>query len=429
MYEIITISALILLNGLFSMSEMAVVSARKSKLALDAENGDKAAGKAAAMAEDPDNFLSTIQIGITLIGILTGLFSGAALAGSLAGWLSAAGIPGGYAHTAAQAAIVAIVTYLTLVFGELLPKRIGLAKAEAIAKVCAGPMLLLSKAMTPFVKLLSGSTALLFRVFGLGGEAAGVTEAEIKAMVKEGAHGGEVQPEEQNLVEKVFLMGDLNVDSIMTQRCDIVWIDINMDAEEIYGVIAGSMHELYPVADGSLDRLKGAVTLKQLVLNIGKPGFRLADHLSEPPYFYENTKVFRVVEHMRERRIARSIIVDEFGACVGIVSLKDIVETLFGSLPGEQDEPQIVERAGGGWFVDGSCTIVDFLARFGMEGSMPHEDFNTVAGLCINQLGRIPKRGDVFEWNGFSFEVADMDMAKIDTVIVQRHGQESPVKP
>ncbi len=421
MNEILIILALILLNGLFSMSEIALISARKSRLSSDAKNGDKGAKTALDMSEQPDKFLSTVQIGITLIGILTGIFSGAAVATELSHWLQSLGISSGYAMTIAQTAIVIIVTYLTLVFGELLPKRIGMSMSEKIAKMMSRPMNLLSKIVSPFVLLLSGSTSMLFKLMGLKEGETKVTEEEIKSIVQEGAENGVVQPMEQDLVERVFMMGDLNIDSIMTQRNDLVWLDVDMNAEQVSQILSETLFEFYPVADGSLDKLVGVVTLKQLVLYLNRSDFNIRKILTEPTYFYENTKVYKVMELMKEAHVSRGIVVDEFGTCIGIVTLKDIIEGLFGSMPEEHEEPQIIKRDNGeGWLVDGSCTMLNFLTYFNEEYKMVDEDFNTVAGLCINQLRHIPKRGEHFNWKKFCFEIVDVDHAKIDTILVNK---------
>ena len=415
------ILALILLNGLFSMSEIALIYARKSRLSSDAKNGDKGAKKALDMAEQPDKFLSTVQIGITLIGILTGIFSGVTIATPLSHWLENIGVPTGYAMTIAQTAIVIIVTYLTLVFGELLPKRIGMSMAEKIAKIMSRPMNLLSKIVSPFVLLLSRSTSMLFELMGLKDGNTKVTEEEIKFIVQEGAENGVVQPVEQDLVERVFMMGDLNIDSIMTQRNDLVWLDVSMNVGEVSKILSESLFDFYPVADGNLDKLLGVAALKQLVLYLNCPDFNIRNILTEPTYFYENTKVYKVMELMKEAHVSRGIVVDEFGTCIGIVTLKDIIEGLFGSMPEEHEEPQIIKRDNGdGWLVDGSCTMLNFLTYFDDEDKMVDEDFNTVAGLCINQFRHIPKRGEHFNWKRFCFEIVDVDHAKIDTILVNR---------
>ena len=264
MNEILVILGLILLNGILSMTEMAMVSARKSSLSTEARNGNERARRALSIAENPNRMLSTIQIGITLLGILTGIYSGSQLAGSLATLLDALGMAHNYSMTLAQGVIVIIVTFLTLLFGELLPKRIGMATAESIAKAMAAPMNYLSTMAAPFVWLLSKSTAVIFSLIGLRDEGSKVTEEEIKSIIQEGKDNGEVQPMEEDLVNRIFMMGDLTVGSIMTSKHDLVCLDLGQSAEEIKTVIRENLYEVYPVSEGSMDNIRGLALLKDL---------------------------------------------------------------------------------------------------------------------------------------------------------------------
>ena len=405
------------------MAEIALVSARKSRLSADAKDGDKGAKMALNLADNPDKFLSTVQIGITLIGILTGIFSGATVAMSLSKWLETLGVSDIYAMTVAKSCIVVIVTYLTLVFGELLPKRIGMTKAEKIAKFMSRPMNLLARMVSPFVMLLSGSTSLLYKILGLKNDDTKVTEEEIKSIVQEGTEDGVVQQVEQDLVERVFMIGDLNIDSIMTHRNEIVSLDVNMSADEVRQMLSEEMFDTYPVVDGDLDNLKGIVSLKDLVLSLDKPDFNLSGIVREAAYFYEDSGIYRVLELMKEKHITRGLVVDEYGSCIGIVSLRDIMEGLVGSMPdsADEDEAMIVEREDGeSWLVSGSCSMLEFLSYFDEEESVVNSNSNTVAGLCINTMKRIPKRGETFDWKQFHFEIVDMDRAKIDSILVKK---------
>ena len=284
MSEVFIIIGLIILNGIFAMSEIALISARKSKLGADSKKGNRSAEMALQLAEQPDRFLSTIQIGITLIGILTGIYSGDQIALIVKEWFISLGMSPGYAPAVAQTLIVILVTYLTLIFGELLPKRIGLCMAENVAKVVARPMYMLSRIASPFVWLLSGSTAFLFRVLGLKSKESKVTEEEIKSIVKEGTEDGEVQPVEHDIVERVFLLGDLEVDAIMTPRNDMVWLNNTMTSEQVKKIIADDMFAVYPVAEGDLDHVKGVVSLKKLFFALDKPDFNLDNIISEPTF-------------------------------------------------------------------------------------------------------------------------------------------------
>lgn len=422
MSELFIIIGLILLNGVFAMSEIALISARKSSLNTDAKKGNRAAKVVLKLANEPDRFLSTVQIGITLIGILTGIYSGNTIAVVFGEWLASLGIGSNYAFAIGQTLIVVIVTYLTLIFGELVPKRIGMSVAEKAAKVVARPMYYLSVIASPFVWLLSKSTSVMFGVLGIKSGENKVTEEEIKSIIQEGTEGGEVQPVEQDIVERVFLLGDLSVDSIMTHKSEIVWLDASMNAREVRQVLKKDLYEVYPIAEGDLDHVKGIITLKDLVLTLDRPDFNLNDLIRPATYFYENTNVYKVLEQMKAHNVSRGLICDEFGACIGIITLKDILEGLIGMVNDEPgNEPSIVPRKDGdGWLVDGRCTLYDFLTYFELEELYENADYTTLAGLIINQLGFIPASGERLTWKMFSFEVVDMDGARIDKVLVKK---------
>lgn len=419
MDEIIIILALILLNGLFSMAEIALVSARKSSLNVDAKKGNKAARAALKLSEEPDRFLSTVQIGITLIGILTGIYSGSKIAVLFTEWLSSLGVHYSYASQISQTLIVVIVTYLTLVFGELLPKRIGMNMAETIAKTMSRPMLFLSVAASPFVWLLSKSTTLLFNMLGLKKMESKVTEDEIKSMINEGKEDGEVQEVEQSIMERVFLVGDMNIDSIMTHKHDIVWFDISMNAEQVRNTMGDNIYELYPVCDGSLDKILGIVSIKDLVFTFGTEYFSLNSIISEPLYFYRDTSVYKVLEVMKKKGVSRGLVCDEFGSCVGIVTLKDMIHALVGTVDEEDEEILIVKRdKTEEWIVDGRCPIHKFLGYFDCNELYENKEYTTVAGLCLAQMKHIPSEGESFTWEIFRFEILDMDGARIDKFLV-----------
>ena len=295
MDEIFIIIGLIILNGIFAMSEVALISARKSRLSTDAKKGNKAANIALKLANEPDRFLSTVQIGITLIGILTGIYSGNKIAVSLTDTMLAWGVSATYASALAQGVIVVVVTYLTIIFGELVPKRIGLSVAEKAAKLVSRPMNVLSIVASPFVWLLSKSTSAMFNLLGIKDTDSKVTEEEIKSIIQEGTEDGEVQPVEQDIVQRVFLLGDLKIESIMTHKNDIVWLDTEMTPAEVKEVVQSELYEFYPIAEGDLDHVKGVVLLKDLVLHLYKPDFDLASLISEPVYFHEGMNVYKAV--------------------------------------------------------------------------------------------------------------------------------------
>lgn len=419
MSEIVIIVGLIILNGIFAMSEVALISARKSRLSTDAKKGNKSAKIALKLANDPDRFLSTVQIGITLIGILTGIYSGNKIAVEFTEIMKGWGVSASYAAALAQGVIVVVVTYLTIIFGELVPKRIGMSIAESAAETVARPMRILSVIALPFVWLLAKSTELIFNLLGIKENDNKVTEEEIKSIIQEGTEDGEVQPVEQDIMQRVFLLGDLKVGSIMTHKSDIVWLDIEMTASEVKNVLTENLYEFYPVAKGDLDHVKGIVNLKDLVLHLSEPDFNLSNLTHEAVYFHESMTVYKALEQMKEKRISHALVCDEFGACEGIITLRDILEGLVGNMDEAEDEPDIIKRVNKeGWLVDGQCSLYDFLCYFDRRDLFESDGYHTVGGLILQKLQHIPVSGETLEWNGFTLEVVDMDGARIDKVLV-----------
>ena len=419
--EIFIIIGLILLNGILSMSEIALVSARKARLELDAKRGNKSAQTALKLAGEPDRFLSTIQIGITLIGILTGLYSGEAFAYNLAEVVRHVPVLEPYALGVSKTIIVILVTYLTLIMGELVPKRIGMGYAERVSMLVAKPMYFLSKLALPFVWLLSKSTSLVIKITGIkANEENKVTEEEIKAIVKEGFDGGEVQEVEQDIVERVFNLGDRNVGSIMTHRSDLVWLDVTDSIEKIREKVQENLFNIYPVASEKFDNIKGVVYLKDLFGRIDEPDFSLEEVIRPAQYLPENQSVYNALEQFKEARVKYGIVTDEFGGIQGIVTLKDIMEGLIGQVPEVGEEAEIVQRADGSWLVDGQYNFYDFLEYFDMEDLYAEHDYNTLSGLILEILERVPKTGETLTWLTFEFEIVDMDGARIDKVLVKK---------
>lgn len=419
--EIFIIIGLILLNGILSMSEIALVSARKARLELDAKRGNKSAQTALKLAGEPDRFLSTIQIGITLIGILTGLYSGEAFAYNLAEVVRHVPVLEPYALGVSKTIIVIIVTYLTLIMGELVPKRIGMGYAERVSMLVAKPMYFLSKLALPFVWLLSKSTSLVIKITGIkANEENKVTQEEIKAIVKEGFDGGEVQEVEQDIVERVFNLGDRNVGSIMTHRSDLVWLDVTDSIEKIREKVQENLFNIYPVASEKFDNIKGVVYLKDLFGRIDEPDFSLEEVIRPAQYLPENQSVYNALEQFKEARVKYGIVTDEFGGIQGIVTLKDIMEGLIGQVPEVGEEAEIVQRADGSWLVDGQYNFYDFLEYFDMEDLYAEHDYNTLSGLILEILERVPKTGETLTWLTFEFEIVDMDGARIDKVLVKK---------
>lgn len=417
--EIVIIIGLILLNGVLSMSEIAMVSARKSRLEADVKKGSKSAKTALKLANAPDTFLSTIQIGITLIGILTGLYSGEVLAHSLGKVIALIEPLEPHAVAIAQTLIVIIVTYLTLIIGELVPKRIGMSASERVAKIVARPMNLLSKIALPFVWLLSKSTAITLKLLGINTQENNkVTEDEIKAIIQEGTDGGEIREVEQDIVERVFNLGDRNVGSIMTHRSEMVWLNVNYTKEQIEEIVKNNLFNTYPVADQNLDSIVGVVHLKDLFGRLDEEGFKLSKVLRAPQYIPENLSVYNALELMRTTGGRYGIVTDEFGSIEGIVTLKDIVRALIGSMPEIGEEQEIVAREDGSFLIDGQIPFYDFLAHFDMEDLYNEFNYNTLSGLILEELEHIPHTGEKLSWRNFDFEIVDMDAARIDKVLV-----------
>ena len=400
--EIVIILGLIFLNGILSMSEIAMVSARKSRLETAAKKGSKTAKTALRLANEPDRFLSTIQIGITLIGILTGLYSGEALAGDLARWLETIGIPQAHSLTLAKGIIVILVTYLTLILGELVPKHLGMNAPEKIARLIARPMEVLSKIASPFVWLLSASSQAVIRL----------------TIIQEGTEDGEIQEVEQDIVEKVFNLGDRKIGSIMTHRSDLIWLEIGESAESIRNKVKENVYTVYPVAHDELDHIEGVVYLKDLFSHLDEPDFKLADILRPAQFFPENQSVYNTLGHLKSDHIKYGLVTDEFGSIQGIVTLKDIVDVLLGEITESHDEPEIIRRDDGSLLVDGQCSFYEFLEYIDMECLYPEYDYNTISGLILHLLEHIPHTGEKISWHELEFEIVDMDGARIDKILV-----------
>lgn len=421
MDDIVIIVALILLNGIFSMSEIALISARKSRLSTDARHGSKGAATAMKLAEDPDRFLSTIQIGITLIGILTGLYSGAAIADEVGAQLQQWGLQPRLAHTTGQILIVAAVTYLSIVVGELVPKRIGLAAANSVAKVVSRPMHLLSVAAMPLVWLLSVSTAFFVKVLGLKKNANSVTEDEIKSLIQDGTDAGEVREVEQEIMERALILGDLRVSSIMTPKIDVATLSMDMSAEEIKRQLAEELHSSYPVRClKEKHDICGVVSLKQLILTIDNPGFRLEDVTSDPLFFPETMTVYDALDRLKSKNEHFALVCDEFGELAGVVTPSDILEGLVGVLSA-QTGSQYISPADGNdkWCVDAQIPFYDFLHHFELEDLYSPASYSTLGGFLLEELKYLPAVGEKLTWNNISFEIASMDSAKIGKVIVE----------
>ena len=421
MYDILIIFILILLNGFFAMSEIAVVSARKAQLQADAQKGSKSANRALSLIQEPERFLSTVQIGITLISIVTGIYASDDIAKQADAYLISLGMHHNIAHYISQISIVCIVTFFTILFGELVPKRIGLGSSEVIAKLVAPIMKMIAKVTSPFVWLLSKSTSVIFGLLNIQDKSQKITEDEIKNMVQEGTEEGEVQPVEQDIVERVFLLGDLKIDSIMTRRNEVTWLDINMTGEELKQKIRKNLFDMYPVADKNLDHILGVVYLKDLVLSINDSAFGLKPLIRPGTFFHEGASVYKVLEQMKKQQIGRALVCDEFGVFQGMITLKNIIEGLIGDINESNDDPDIVERSDhSGWLINGQCPFHDFLNYFDLDSLYSDYPYKTLSGLILHRLEHIPKVGKVVLWQDFRLEIIDMDGARIDKVLVTK---------
>jgi putative hemolysin len=420
--ELLIILLLILLNGVFSMSEIAIVSSRKTRLEMAAKRGNKSAKAALDIANAPNKFLSTVQIGITLIGILTGMFSGEKFTTDIKAIIEGFDFFRPYADTLAMVVVVIIITFLSLVLGELVPKRIGLSNPEAIAKIVARPMNILSTITLPFVWLLTFTGDLLVRLLSIKQSSdSRVTEEEIKAIIQEGAEGGAVQEIEQDIVERVFILGDRKVASLMTNRNDIVSLDINDSSEEIRNIVNIELHSMYPVYDEDPDNIKGVVVLKDLFAHLSAPDFSLKKYLRAPQFLTENTSVYKALQLFKEKGVHYGIVADEYGNTRGILTMNDVLEALVGNTSDfYSDEFSLEQRADGSYFIDGQYPFHDFLHHFELDELANEHSFNTIAGLILEELQHIPSEGEKIYWRDFEIEVIDMDGARIDKLLVKQ---------
>ena len=403
------------------MSEIALISARKNRLETAAKKGNTSAKTALDLANSPNKFLSTVQIGITLIGILTGIYSGDKITTDVETFFTTYTLTFPYAHTLAVSVVVVILTFFSLVFGELLPKRIGLNYPETIAKSVAVPMKVMSIVTAPFIWLLTTSTDFILKIFKIKPTADGkVTEEEIKAIIKEGTEVGEVQEIEQDIVERVFHIGDRKVNSLMTHRKSIVYLALDESYEELKAKILDELHSVYPVCNENLDEVIGVVLLKDLFANIEKGDFDLQKIMIEPVYFIEHTSAYKALENFKMSKIHYALVTDEYGVFQGIITLNDILEALVGDAADFSDEEyQLIAREDGTWLVDGQYSLHDFMTYFDLDDMLNDYEVTTVSGLIITELGSIPKQGEKLIWNKLEFEVMDMDGVKIDKILIK----------
>lgn len=421
MTEVIILALLILFNGLFVMSEIALVSARKARLETLANKGDLLAKRALKLAENPEKFLSTAQIFITLISILTGLYSGEKFSEHFKPFFEKFEFTREYADTIATVTIVIIVTFLSIIVGELIPKRMGMLRAEKIARIVAGPVNFLSVVTYPIVWLLSAISNLVFKIFNIKKSSdSAVTEEEIKAMISEGSEQGTIEEEEKEIIERVFHLGDRNITSLMTHRTDIVWFEENETVQTVKDRFDEIVYSSYPICEETVDHIKGIIYIKDL-LKVD-PGVKLKDIARKALFVPENNTAYQLLEKFKETQIHSCFIVNEYGTLEGLITLNDILGAIVGDVPQTgQEEYGIVERADGSYLVDAQIPFFDFLSKFEKMDWANQEghNFDTLAGFVLHELEHIPQTGETFEWRGFSFEVVDMDGQRIDKLLVK----------
>ncbi len=419
MNEILIILGLILFNGLFAMAEIALVSARKARLEGQANKGDALAKRALGLANKPDTFISTIQLVITLISLLTGIFSGDKIKEDLIKWLQQFPSVQPYSHGLATAIVVVSVTYVALVLGELVPKRIGLSNPESIAKKVTLPLTIIITITYPFVKLLTLSTNLITGIFRIRRNDNQVTEEEIKAIISEGTEQGTIEEAEQEIIERVFHLSDRNITSLMTHRSDIVWLDTSKTIGDVKNEMAEAIHSIYPVCDGNIDNVKGMVSIKDLFTNSNDT--LIASIIEQPMYVPENNTAYQVLEKFKETKIHHCFIVDEYGSLQGLITLNDILEAIVGDIPQHDEQDyEITEREDGSFLIDAQIPFYDFLRKFEKTEWINDEeyDFDTLAGFILHELKKIPSTGDKLKWKSFKLEIVDMDNHRIDKVLV-----------
>lgn len=426
--EILIIFFLILLNGVFSMSEIALVSSRKSKLEAAARQGDRSAKAAFDLANSPNRFLSTVQIGITLIGILTGVYSGDKITTDFEAFLAKLPFFSAYAHPLAVGLVVLFITYFSLILGELVPKRIGMANPEAIAKFVAAPMNVLSRITSPFISLLGFSSDLIIRILNLKPSDNSVTEEEIRSLIQEGTSGGVFEEIEQEIVHNVFQLGDRKVTSLMTNRKEIVWLDIEDSVGEIKARIYETKHSVYPLCRETVDNVLGLIYVKDLMgADLESQIAGLQALKKEPVYLPETNRAYQALEKFKENRVYFGIVVDEYGGVMGVVTMHDIVDVLIGDISEHGEyELEITDRGDGSYLIDAQLPFDDFIQYFELSlGDAERKElasFNTLGGFILHILEDIPETGERFDWKEFRFEVVDMDKSRIDKIMVTRLG-------
>jgi putative hemolysin len=416
--EIVMILVLILINAVLAGSEAALVASRKARLQQRSSEGDKLSGLALKLIEDPNTFLSTIQIGITLIGVLAGAVGGATIAETLASIFSNIPAIAPYSESLGLGIVVLMITILSLWLGELVPKRLGLHSPEKIARVVAGPMLFISRLFYPFIKLMSLATNFILRVMGVRATSEPpITEEELQMLISQGTQAGVFDEAEQDMVEGIFSLSDQRVYSLMTPRTEIVWLDIDDTVDVIRTKIAESDYSRFPVRQDSLETILGIVKSRDLLVqSLSGNEIKLKDQLKPAFFIPETMFASRALEIFKEKGTELLLVIDEFGGVQGLITINDILEEIVGEI--EIEEPQATQRQDGSWLLDGMLEVDEFKEIFNLDG-LPHEDeYETLSGFIMVSLGRLPQSADRFEWHNLRFEVMDMDGRRVDKVLV-----------
>jgi putative hemolysin len=423
--EILIILLLILANGFFSMSEIAVISSRKIRLQQWAGEGNKKAQAALRLANEPNSFLSTIQIGITLVGILTGALGGITVADRLKSFFTDLPYVGSYSNSIALGIVVVTMTYLSLVIGELAPKRLALNNPERIAALIARPMHFLALVATPVIRLLGSSTDLVLRLLRMSPSAEPpITEEEIKMLIEQGTSAGVFHETEGDMMERVLRLGDRSAGALMTPRKRVVWLDIKDSTERIRRKIARNPHSRFPVCHKRLGNVLGVVQVKDLLLRMLEGhSLSLEDALQRPLFVHEGTHVFELMKNLKQTGNQIALVVDEYGTIEGLVTLTDVLQALTGEITaGESIQPRVVCREDGSYLFDGTVLVDELKDIFNIRSLPDEEDgkYETIGGFIMTFLERIPITGDKFEYGGLRFEVVDMDGLRVDKVLVSR---------
>ena len=425
--EILIVLFLILLNGFFAMSETAILASRKARLQQRANEGDAKARQALTLAENPNRFLPTVQIGITLIGVLTGAVGGAVFADPLAAEMDLIPALQPYAHSVSLAIVVILITFFSMLIGELVPKRLALHDTEKVASNIAGFMSFVSTLFSPVVWLLEKSSDLVLRMLGVKPSAEPpVTEEELLVQLDEGTQAGVFKEAEQDMVEGVFSLSDQRVNALMTPRNEIVWLDVNDTVEEIRRKVQESPFSRFPVVENSLDDVLVVVKAKDLLLADLKNGTELRQIVRPPIHIPETAFGSRALDMFRESKRELMLVVDEFGVVQGLITLADILEEIVGAFEGG---PQATQRQDGSWLLDGMLQNDEFKEIFNLRHLPDEEEYETLGGFVMMQLGRIPQTADSFEWNGLCFEVMEMDDKRVDKVQVSSVPARKPADP